>query len=87
MKLTVRDYSERNALRLNRQKSDTLSFAYAFFQFQNEKIKQFNEIMDLFKTKEIQYYDLKHLAEDGKILLSSVDSIKFDFEDDELSVS
>jgi hypothetical protein len=83
MKLTVRDYSERNALRLNRQKSDTLSFAYAFFQFQNEKIKKFEEIMDLFRTKEIQFYDLKHLAEEGDFLLSKSDKIKFEYEDAE----
>jgi hypothetical protein len=54
-----------------------------FFQFQNEKIKKFDEIMGLFRTKEIQFYDLKHLAEEGDFLLSKSDIIKFEFEKSE----
>ncbi|WP_373522909.1 hypothetical protein [Aquiflexum sp.] len=85
LKTTVKDYSERNALMLNRQKSDTLSFAYAFFQFQNQKLKDFDEIMNLIITKEIQYYDLNHLVQDGKTILSETDEISFTFEEENLT--
>jgi hypothetical protein len=78
---TVRDYSERNALNLNRQKSDTLSFAHAFFQFQGKKLREFNEIINLFRTKEIQFYDLEYLSEEGLPFLSERDVIEFTFED------
>ena len=83
LKTTVKDYSERNALRLNKQKSDSLSLAYAFFQFQNEKLKDFEEIINLFRTKDIQYYDLIHLVKDGMSFVSSVDEIFFNFEDND----
>lgn len=78
---TIRNYADRNALRLNRQKSDTLSFAYAFFQFQVEKVNRFSEIMNLFRTKQIQYYDIAFLAEEGFSFLTEQDIIEFDFED------
>jgi hypothetical protein len=81
IKTTVKDYSERNALRLNRQKSDTISFAYEFFQFQLEKLKKFDEIINLLRTKEIQYYDLKYLSEDGMRFFKESDHIEFTLED------
>lgn len=81
LQTTVRNYAERNALRLNRQKSDTLSYAYAFFQFQLEKLTRFTEIINLFRTKEIQYYDIEFLAEEGLSFLANQDIVEFDFED------
>lgn len=82
LKMTVKDYSERNALRLNRQKSDTLSFAFAFFQFQNEKLKEFDEIINLIRKKEIQFYDLNHIVNDGMSFVTSSDEIEFNFEEE-----
>ncbi|WP_373493018.1 hypothetical protein [Aquiflexum sp.] len=78
---TVRDYAERNALRLNRQKSDSLSYAYDFFQFQLEKLTEFAEIMNLFRTKEIQFYDLQYLASEELPFLREKDVISYTFED------
>lgn len=78
---TVRDYAERNALSLNRQKSDSLSYAYDFFQFQVEKLTEFNEIINLFRTKEIQYYDLQYLASEKLPFLRERDIITYTFED------
>ncbi|TVP47021.1 MAG: hypothetical protein EA341_13185 [Mongoliibacter sp.] len=78
---TVRDYAERNALRLNRQKSDSLSYAYDFFQFQIEKLAEFNELINLFRTKEIQYYDLQYLASEKLPFLREKDEIEYTFED------
>jgi hypothetical protein len=81
LQTTVRDYSERNALNLNRQKSDTLSFAHAFFQFQAKKLLEFSEIINLLRTKEIQYYDLENLSEEGLAFLTERDVVEFSFED------
>jgi hypothetical protein len=81
LQTTVRDYSERNALNLNRQKSDTLSFAYAFFQIQAKKLIEFSEIINLLRTKEIQYYDLESLSEEGLAFLTERDVVEFSFSD------
>lgn len=81
LQATVRDYAERNALSLNRQKSDSLSYAHEFFQHQVEKLAEFNEIMNLFRTKEIQYYDLQYLASEELPFLRETDMITYDFED------
>jgi hypothetical protein len=81
LQTTVRDYAERNALNLNRQKSDTLSFAHAFFQFQAKKLMEFSEIINLLRTKEIQFYDLENLSEEGLAFLTERDVVEFSFSD------
>jgi hypothetical protein len=85
LKRTISDYADRNALKLNRQKSDTLSYAFAFFQYQKKKLMEFTEIIDLFRTKEIQYYDLENLAKEGLPFLTEKDIIEFNFGDRLLS--
>ncbi|MFD2200745.1 hypothetical protein [Shivajiella indica] len=80
LQTTIRDYSERNALNLNKQKSDTLSFAYAFFQFQVKKLDEFTEIINLLRTKEIQYYDIQNLIEEGLPFLTERDNVNYIFE-------
>ncbi|WP_304517644.1 hypothetical protein [Cecembia rubra] len=77
----VSNYNERNSLRLNRQRSDTLSFAYAFFQHQAEKLSKFNELIGLFRTKEIQYFDLEFLYSEGLSFLTEKDVVKYDLGD------
>lgn len=77
----VQNYAERNSLRLNRQKSDTLSFAYSFFRFQKDKLAQFSELINLFKSKEIQYYDLDFMASESLPFLTEADLIKYDLGD------
>lgn len=81
IRATVKDYAERNSLRLNRQKSDSLSFAYAYFQYQVGKLDQFSEIMDLFRSKDIQFYDLENLVEEGLPFLTEIDKVEYSFED------
>lgn len=78
---TVKDYADRNALRLNRQKSDSLSYAYAYFQYQLNKLDQFTEIMELFRSKNIQFYDLENLIEEGLPFLTKTDQVEYNFED------
>ncbi len=77
----VIDYAERNALRLNRQQSDSLSYAFEFFQFQAQKLEGFLEIMNLIRTKQIQYYDVEYLVSEGGLpFITESDQIAFEFE-------
>ncbi|AFL84802.1 hypothetical protein Belba_2236 [Belliella baltica DSM 15883] len=75
----TQEFKERNALGLNRQKSDSLSATYSFFEFQNEKLKRFNELMDKIRTKEIQFYDVNYIAQEGLEFVSGMDKIKYNF--------
>lgn len=80
----VNNYAERNALRLNRQQSDSLTYAYEFFQFQSEKLDGFQEILNLIRTKQIQYYDVEYLAAEGGLpFITETDEIVFEYEGEE----
>lgn len=79
LKRSTESYKDRNALRLNRQRSDSLSFAYRFFEFQFTKLKAFDELIDLFKSKDIQFFDVNYLSEQGLSFLSTSDSIPYEF--------
>jgi hypothetical protein len=79
LKRATESYKDRNALRLNRQRSDSLSFAYRFFEFQSNKLKAFDELIDLFKSKEIQFFDVNDLLDKDLFFLSSQDSIQYQF--------
>jgi hypothetical protein len=79
----VQEYATRNALNLNRQKSDSLAFAHAFFQYQAEKMNNIEELIELFRSKEIQYYDVQHLSREGLPFMTATDSIVFSYDDNE----
>ncbi|MBC6366021.1 hypothetical protein [Algoriphagus sp. AK58] len=50
------------AFRLNRFQNDSLALAYRFFEVQNKKLEKLKELVELIKTKQIQYYDLNGFA-------------------------
>ncbi|UJP67085.1 hypothetical protein IPZ59_13155 [Mongoliitalea daihaiensis] len=82
LKRSTESYKDRNALRLNRQRSDSLSFAYSFFDYQFNKLKAFDELMNLFKSKDIQFYDVVNMAEEGLSFLSSTDTIAYQYDEE-----
>lgn len=82
IKRSTESYKDRNALRLNRQRSDSLSFAYSFFDFQFNKLREFDELINLFRTKDIQFYDVVNMAEEGLSFLSESDTIFYTFNDE-----
>lgn len=75
----TQEYKDKNALSLNRQRSDSLSSTYSFFEFQHEKLKKFNELIDKFRTKEIQFYDVKYIAEKGLEFVTEKDEVAYTF--------
>ncbi|MCH7400581.1 hypothetical protein ACFOUP_11470 [Belliella kenyensis] len=80
---TVSQYKDRNVLRLNRQRSDSLSAVYSFFEFQDIKLTQAKELFDLIRSKEIQYYDLAEIANIGLNFVTEEDKINYTFQDQE----
>ncbi|MCH7408239.1 hypothetical protein MM239_02440 [Belliella sp. DSM 111904] len=80
---TVSQYKDRNVLRLNRQRSDSLSATFSFFEFQDTKLSKAKELFDLIRSKEIQYYDLAEMANAGLDFVTEKDQINYDFQDEE----
>ncbi|SNS51094.1 hypothetical protein SAMN06295967_11180 [Belliella buryatensis] len=79
----VEQYKDRNALSLNRQRSDSLSAAYSFFEFQYQKLKAFNELIGKFRNKDIQFYDVKYMVEEGLIFVTEKDEVKYSFQEED----
>ncbi|MFN3801153.1 hypothetical protein [Belliella pelovolcani] len=79
----VETYKDRNALSLNRQRSDSLSSAYSFFEFQHDKLMKFNEVIGKFRTKDIQFYDVKYMVEGGLSFITERDVVDYSFEEEE----
>jgi len=80
-KRVVRDYSNRNSLRINRQRSDSLAFANAYFEFKIEKLKEFEELINLIKTKSIQFFDVKEMFNSGIPFIREKEIIEYKFDD------
>ncbi|MFD2033514.1 hypothetical protein ACFSKL_01870 [Belliella marina] len=77
------DYKEMNVLKLNRQRSDSLSSAFAFFEFQFEKLSKSKELIEKLRSKEIQYYDLGQMVSEGMDFITDKDEIKYSFQDED----
>lgn len=70
-------YKEKNTFKLNRQKSDSLSAAYSFFEFQVDKLQKFNELINKFRSKEIQFYDVQYISSKGLEFVTKIDRITY----------
>lgn len=79
----VRKNKESSALNINKNRTDSLAFAFAFFQAMDEKVKQLKEIIDLYETGEIKYVDEEVFFQEGLSFLSSFDTIKYTFDEKE----
>ncbi|MCH7398461.1 hypothetical protein MM236_10695 [Belliella sp. DSM 107340] len=77
------DYKERNALKLNRQRSDSLSSAFAFFEFQFDKLNNSKELIEKIRSKDIQYYDLDQIVDEGIFFITTEDEIHYTFQDED----
>jgi len=64
-KETIDTYANKNSLNLHRQKTEELAAAHAFFALQENKMKDMKNLIDLFKSKEIQYVDVQALWKSG----------------------
>ncbi|MCH7414491.1 hypothetical protein MM213_13410 [Belliella sp. R4-6] len=77
------DYKDKNALKLNRQRSDSLSSAFAFFEFQYDKLNNAKELFEKIRTKDIQYYDLDQMVDEGIFFITSEDEIYYSFQEED----
>lgn len=87
LKEIVEEYSEKNALALNKFQSDSLAMAHSFFQYYKVKMDKLGEVVGLFDSKEIQYYDLDYFKERKPSFLSEKDWITYDFEEEKIEES
>ncbi|MFC0657423.1 exocyst complex component Sec10 [Mongoliitalea lutea] len=78
----VRDYSNRNSLRINRQRSDSLAFANAYFDHKLNKLNEFTELVDLLKSKRIQYYDVQEMYNRGIPFIKEKEVIEYRFNEE-----
>ncbi|WP_228779965.1 hypothetical protein [Aquiflexum lacus] len=73
--------ASRNALAINRNRKDSLAFAYEFFQFNQEKIMDFRDVVDIFSSDDIYYIDQSNFFREGFDFLTSKDVIRYEFEE------
>ncbi|MBW3466716.1 hypothetical protein [Arthrospiribacter ruber] len=82
IKRVVRDYSNRNSLRINRQRSDSLAYANAYFDHKAQRLEEFEELIELFKTKQIQYLDVEYLKNEGLSFIKETEQIEYEYGDE-----
>ncbi|SHN09574.1 hypothetical protein SAMN04488057_106197 [Cyclobacterium lianum] len=76
--------SEMNSLSLNKDKSDSLSFAYRYFQDRKLKIEQMAYFLDLIESGDIKYFDLNNFTGRGIEFMSPIDLITYEYQGDTL---
>ena len=76
------EYKESNALKLNRQRSDSLSSSLAFFEYNFDKFEKAKEIFEKIRSKDIQYYDLDQMVEEGIFFITPEDKIFYSFQEE-----
>ncbi|WP_114750330.1 hypothetical protein [Pleomorphovibrio marinus] len=81
---SVERYSEMNSLALNQTKSDSLAFAYAYFNNRLGKLDRIEPTIELIRSGEIRYYDMKNYTKDGVSFMSAIDMITYNYEEDTL---
>lgn len=87
--LTFKDsttkYAHMHALALNKDKSDSLAYAQAFFTNRLKKVEQMEELMELIRTGDLRFYDLSNFTARGVGFLSPLDLINYSYQDQERS--
>lgn len=81
----VKVLASRNALAINRNRKDSLAYAYEFFQFNEKKISEFRKVVDIFSSEDIFYIDQSNFSREGFNFLTSKDVITYQFEEDTIN--
>ncbi len=76
----VDKYVNYNALNINRQRSDSLAFAAAFFRTMDQKLDAFDNIIDIITTDRIKYVDQSIYTRNGLDYLAAYDTIRYRFQ-------
>lgn len=62
---SVSRFATMNSLSLNRSKSDSLAFSYAFFSSRAAGLLKMEDFVNLLRTGDIKHYDLANFTRDG----------------------
>jgi hypothetical protein len=76
---TVRTQKNSNKLILNKEKSDSLAFAYAFILQMDEKLNKFENIVRILTSDNIKYFDESIYTRDGLEYLAPFDTVRYEF--------
>jgi hypothetical protein len=72
-------YADMSALSLNKSKSDSLTFVHEFFQFNKDKLAQFENLIDVIRSGRIEYYDIRNYTQDGLEYIRKSDTIRYTY--------
>ncbi len=75
----VRVQKNSNKLILNKEKSDSLAFAYAFMLQMDEKLNKFENIVRILTSENIKYFDESIYTRNGLEYLALFDTVHYEF--------
>ncbi len=78
----VDEKADWNALRLNKNKTDSLAFSFEFFQLLQKKLDLFENIIGIISSEEISYLDESVYTRNGLEYLQPFDTVHYTFEGD-----
>jgi hypothetical protein len=76
-------FANMNSLALNKSKSDSLAFVNAFFKDSELKFQNFENLIGIIESGRIEFYDLKNYIQSGLEYISSTDTIRYEFNDEQ----
>ncbi len=79
LKEKIRLYAEMNVLNLNKQRSDSLTFAYTYFQVANTQLEDLSEAIEYLRTGEVQYIDQKHYLKSIASRIVTQDTLLYEY--------
>jgi hypothetical protein len=81
----VNSLADRNALAINKSRTDSLAFAYEFFQYTSKQVEEFSQVIDIFSSDDIFYIDQSNFSKDGFSFLKKVDFIEYQYQEENRS--
>ncbi|MFC3879403.1 hypothetical protein ACFOSV_04425 [Algoriphagus namhaensis] len=80
----LKSESEQKAIQdfldLNQNTSDSLAFSEAYFEYLNEKLDNYQRLIELFRNGDIRYFDQENYMKDGLNFLNSTETISYYFQ-------
>ena len=67
-------------LSLNQNTSDSLAFSGAYFEYLSKKIENYEQVIQLLRNGDIQYFDTENYLRDGLNFLNSEEEISYTFD-------
>ncbi len=84
LKQEISLYAEMNVLNLNKQRSDSLAFAYTYFQVANEQLNDLDEAIEYLRSGDVQYIDQKNYLQSISSKIITQDTLLYDYDGETL---